>query len=195
MSVLSTLRNSPTQLMRTCVSWHPKGITAVRRFTIEPCAAIPERGLKRKPSSSIKNANPEEATPFIMISEPGEEPCTLIQEKLPKEPLARINNVAYIKMQAWLHQLDEEPPPEHENWTLIQGELPKGELPKGELPKGELPKGELPKEPLCHTHNMNYIRTKAWIQQLEGGVEINHFYMNSELPLSFMKDDTEELYD
>ncbi len=180
MSVLSTLRNSPTQLMRTCVSWHPKGITAVRRFTIEPCAAIPERKLKRKPSSSIKNANPEEATPFIMISEPGEEPCTLIQEKLPKEPLARINNVAYSKMQEWLHQLDEEPPPEHENWTLIQGDLPKGELPK---------------EPLCHTHYMAYIRMQAWIQLLERGVDINYFYMNSELPLSFMEKDTEELYD
>ena len=115
-----------------------------------------------------------------MISEPGEEPCSLIQEKLPKEPLARINNVAYIKMQAWLHQLDEEPPPEHENWTLIQGELPKGELPK---------------EPLCHTHNMAYIRMQAWIQLLEKNVDINYFYMNSELPLSFMEKDTEELYD
>ena len=175
MSVLSTLRNSPTQLVRTCVSWHPKGITAVRRFTIEPCAAIPERRLKRKPSSSIKNANPEEATPFIMISEPEEELCSLIKEKLPKEPLARINNVAYSKMQAWLHQLDEEPPPEHENWTLIQGELPK--------------------EPLCHTHNMAYIRMQAWIQLLEKNVDINYFYMNSELPLSFMEEDTEELYD
>ena len=175
MSVLSTLRNSPTQLVRTCVSWHPKGITAVRRFTIEPCAAIPERKLKRKPSSSIKNANPEEATPFIMISELGEEPCTLIQEKLPKEPLARINNVAYSKMQEWLHQLDEEPPPEHENWTLIQGELPK--------------------ESMCHTHNMAYIRMQAWIQLLEKNVDINYFYMNSELPLSFMEKDTEELYD
>ena len=175
MSVLSTLRNSPTQLVRTCVSWHPKGITAVRRFTLEPCAAIPERKLKRKPSSSIKNANPEEATPFIMISELGEEPCTLIQEKLPKEPLARINNVAYSKMQAWLHQLDEEPPPEHENWTLIQGDLPK--------------------EPMFHTHNMAYIRMQAWIQLLERGVDINYFYMNSELPLSFMEKDTEELYD
>ena len=175
MSVLSTLRNSPTQLVRTCVSWHPKGITAVRRFTIEPCAAIPERKLKRKPSSSIKNANPEEATPFIMISEPGEEPCTLIQEKLPKEPLARINNVAYSKMQEWLYQLDEEPPPEHENWTLIQGELPK--------------------ESMCHTHNMAYIRMQAWIQLLEKNVDINYFYMNSELPLSFMEKDTEELYD
>lgn len=175
MSVLSTLRNSLTQLTRTRVTWHPKGITAVRRFTIEPCAAIPKRRLKRKPSSIIKNANPEEATPFTVISEPGEEPCTLIQGKLPKEPMSRINNVAYSKMQAWLHQLDEEPPPEHGNLTLI--------------------KGELPKEPMCHTHNMSYIRMQAWIQLLERGVDINYFYMNSELPLSFMKEDTEELYD
>ena len=71
--------------------------------------------------------------------------------------------------------MDEEPPTEHENWTLIQGELPK--------------------EPMCHTHNMAYIRMQAWIQLLERGVDINYFYMNSELPLSFMKKDTEELYD
>ena len=138
MSVLSTLRHSLTKLITTRVTWHPEGITAVRRFTIEPCAALPSRVLKGPPSSPIKNANPEEATPFTMIPEP--------EDDLNIEP-----------------------------WTLIQGEIPE--------------------EPLCHTHNMNYIRTKAWIQQLEGGVEINKFYMNSELPLSFMQDDIEELYD
>ena len=119
-----------------------------------------------KPSSSIKNANPEEATPFTMI--PG---------LIPKEPMSHPHNKAYIRVQAWLQQSDEETPPEpeHEPWTLVQGEIPE--------------------EPLCHTHNMAYIRMKAWIQQLEGGVDTNHFYMNSELPLSFMKDDNEELYD
>ena len=138
MSVLSTLRHSLTKLVTTRVSWHPQGITAVRRFTIEPCAALPNRILKGPPSSSIKNADPEEATPFTMIPEPGEELMT-------------------------------------ESWTIVQGEVPE--------------------ESLCHTHNMAYIRTKAWLKQLEGGVEINKFYMNSELPLSFMQDDIEELYD
>ena len=166
MSVLSTLRHSLTKLVTTRVTWHPDGITAVRRFTIEPCAALPSRRLKGPPSSPIKNANPEEATPFTMI--PG---------LIPKEPMSHPHNKAYIRVQAWLQQTDEETPPEpeHEPWTLVQGEIPE--------------------EPLCHTHNMAYIRMKAWLQQLEGGVEINHFYMNSELPLSFMKDDIEELYD
>lgn len=40
------------------------GITDVRRFIIEPCDALPKRSLNFKPSSSIKNADPNEATPF-----------------------------------------------------------------------------------------------------------------------------------
>ena len=128
MSVLSTLRNSSTQLSRTRVTWHPLGITAVRVFTIEPCAAIPKRRLKRKPSSIIKNANPEEATPFTVFSELETEPRIIVQEKLPKKPR------------------------------------------------------------LCQTHTMAQVQ--GWLQQLGGGVDINHSYMNSELPLSFK----EELY-
>lgn len=46
------------------VSWHPKGITAVRCFTIEPCDALPTRELIGVPISEIKNANPEESNPF-----------------------------------------------------------------------------------------------------------------------------------
>ena len=129
MSVLSTLRNSSTQLSRTRVTWHPQGITAVRVFTIEPCAAIPKRRLKRKPSSLIKNANSEEATPFTVISELEPEPRIIVQEALPKKPRR------------------------------------------------------------CQTHTMAQVQ--GWLQQLGGGVDINHSYMNSELPLSFK----EELYD
>ena len=128
MSVLSTLRNSSTQLSRTRVTWHPQGITDVRVFTIEPCAAIPKRILKRKPSSLIKNANPEEATPFTVISELEPEPRIIVQEALPKKPRR------------------------------------------------------------CQTHTMAQVQ--GWLQQLGGGVDINHSYMNSELPLSFK----EELY-
>ena len=129
MSVLSTLRNSSTQLSRTRVTWHPLGITAVRVFTIEPCAAIPKRRLKRKPSSLIKNANLEEATPFTVISELEPEPRIIVQEALPKKPRR------------------------------------------------------------CQTHTMAQVQ--GWLQQLGGGVDINHSYMDSELPLSFK----EELYD
>ena len=52
------------------VHWHPEGITAVRHFTIEPCAALPTRVLKGKPASAIKQADPEAALPFQMPSEP-----------------------------------------------------------------------------------------------------------------------------
>ena len=52
------------------VHWHPEGITAVRYFTIEPCAALPTRVLKGKPVSVIKQADPEAALPFQMPPEP-----------------------------------------------------------------------------------------------------------------------------
>jgi hypothetical protein len=69
MCVLSTLRTSITQLFGSRVTWHPQGITSVRRFTIEPCAALPKRSLKHIPTSTIRNSNLEEACPFI-IPEP-----------------------------------------------------------------------------------------------------------------------------
>ena len=46
------------------ISWNPIGITAVRRFIIEPCYALPKRELKSAPVSEIKNKNKEEAVPF-----------------------------------------------------------------------------------------------------------------------------------
>jgi len=46
------------------ISWNPIGITAVRRFIIEPCDALPKRELKSAPVSEIKNKNKEEAVPF-----------------------------------------------------------------------------------------------------------------------------------
>jgi len=52
------------------VHWHPEGITAVRHFTIEPCAALPTRVLKGKPASAIKQADPEAALPFQMPPDP-----------------------------------------------------------------------------------------------------------------------------
>ena len=70
MCVLSTLRTSISQLIGARVTWHPQGITAVRRFTIESCAALPKRSLKKKPVSVIKDSNPEDACPFIIIPEP-----------------------------------------------------------------------------------------------------------------------------
>ena len=156
MSVLSTLRNSSTQLSRTRVTWHPLGITAVRVFTIEPCAAIPKRRLKRKPSSLIKNANSEEATPFTVIPKRGlkRKQPSLIKNANPEEatPFTVISEL--------------EPEPR----IIVQEALPK-------------------KPRRCQTHTMAQVQ--GWLQQLGGGVDINHSYMDSELPLSFK----EELYD
>ena len=166
MSVLSTLRNSHTKLIRPRVTWHPKGITAVRRFTIEPCAAIPKRRLKRKPPSRIKNANPEEATPFTMISELEPEPRIIVQAALPKKP-HRCQSHTMALVQGWLQQL---------GWGVDFNYL---------YMDSELPLS------FIEDHSMAYGKVHGWLQQLDGGSEINHLYMNSELPLSFK----EELYD
>ena len=73
MSVLSTLRSSISQLTGSRITWHPLGITAVRRFTIESCAALPKRSLKHTPKSTVRNANLKEACPFTIIPEPESE--------------------------------------------------------------------------------------------------------------------------
>ena len=64
------------------VHWHPEGITAVRHFTIEPCAALPTRVLKGKPASAIKQADPEAALPFQMPPEPDSTTGEPIAEEL-----------------------------------------------------------------------------------------------------------------
>ena len=152
MSVLSTLRNSSTQLSRTRVTWHPQGITAVRVFTIEPCAAIPKRILKRKPSSIIKNANPKEATPF-----------TIPKRRLKRKPPSLIKNAN---------------PEEATPFTVISELEPEPRI---------IVQEKLPKKPhRCHSHTMALVQ--GWLQQLGEGVDINHSYMNSELPLSFIED-------
>ena len=63
MCVLSTLRYSLTNIIGSCVTWHPQGITDIRLFTIESCSA-----LLKKPTSKIKRVNSKEATPFTIIS-------------------------------------------------------------------------------------------------------------------------------
>lgn len=63
------------------VSWHPKGITAVRCFTIEPCDALPTRELIGVPISEIKNANPEESNPF-RVSETIDEQLVNLEKRL-----------------------------------------------------------------------------------------------------------------
>ena len=60
------------------ISWHPIGITSVRRFVIEPCDALPERELKGVPESPIKKADPDEANPFKIPEATVEELTDLI---------------------------------------------------------------------------------------------------------------------
>jgi hypothetical protein len=63
------------------VSWHPKGITAVRCFTIESCEALPTRELVGVPISEIKNANSEESNPF-RVSETIDEQLVNLEKRL-----------------------------------------------------------------------------------------------------------------
>ena len=186
MSVLSTLRNSVTKIVGTRVTWHPQGITAVRVFTIEPCAAIPKRTLERKRRSRIKNANPEEANPFTVISElkpdpriivqeklPSElkpDPRIIVQEKLPKKP-HRCHSHTMALVQGWLQQLGDGVDINH---SYMYSELPLS---------------------FIEDHSMAYGKVQGWLQQLDGGGDINHLYMKSELPLFFYEEDTEQLYD
>jgi hypothetical protein len=86
MSILRTTGSILQPLLtpaKKTVHWHPKGITSVRRFTIESCAALPTRILKGKPSSLVKNANPEAARPFQI---PPENEHTNIQTPPAAEP-------------------------------------------------------------------------------------------------------------
>lgn len=57
-----------THIIKKKVTWHPKGITSVKRFFIEPCIALPVRELVGIPISEIKQSNPEEANPFKIPS-------------------------------------------------------------------------------------------------------------------------------
>ena len=57
-------------MIRKNVNWHPQGITNVKHFTIEPCAALPERKLKKKPKSLIRDYNLVEASPYTIPQPP-----------------------------------------------------------------------------------------------------------------------------
>jgi hypothetical protein len=65
-------------IIKRRISWHPIGITSVRRFVIEPCDALPKRELKGVPKSPIKKANPDEANPFKIPEATTEELIDLI---------------------------------------------------------------------------------------------------------------------
>ena len=67
-------------IVKKAVTWHPKGITEVRCFTIESCEALPKRELVETPKSTIKDADPEASNPFKIPGE-GDEVLTF-EERL-----------------------------------------------------------------------------------------------------------------
>lgn len=172
MSVLSTLRNSITQLTGSRVTWHPLGITAVRRFTIEPCAALPKRILKGVPSSPIKKANPEEACPFTIIPEPTDILVDTVQEgKIPEEDYE-------FKLIATL-----EPPSEIDPQALISHKENIIDI--------------NPDYFHCHTSTLAYVEYISDMQLLAA----TNSYDKPELPnkpdlsLTFIEDEEDNLYD
>ena len=67
-----------SHVIKRRISWHPFGITSVRRFVIEPCDALPKRELNGVPESPIKKADPDEANPFKIPEATVEELTDLI---------------------------------------------------------------------------------------------------------------------
>jgi len=67
-----------SHVIKRRISWHPIGITSVRRFVIEPCDALPKRELNGVPESPIKKADPDEANPFKIPEATTEELTDLI---------------------------------------------------------------------------------------------------------------------
>ena len=63
-------------IAKKAVTWHPRGITEVRRFTIESCESLPKRELVGPPKSTIKDADPEASNPF-KIPDEGDEVLTI----------------------------------------------------------------------------------------------------------------------
>ena len=171
MGVLSTLRNSVTQIIGSRVTWHPEGITAVRRFTIEPCAALPKRRLKGIPSSPIKKANPEEACPFTIIPEPCDNLVDTVQEGKKPEEYYEFKLIATL-----------EPPSKIDPQALKS---------YTEGPIIDIN----PDYFHCHTSTLAYVKYIS-DKQLEEATNFNDFYDMSELPLSFIEEEEEEsLYD
>ena len=67
-----------SHVIKRRISWHPFGITSVRRFVIEPCDALPKRELNGVPESPIKKADPDESNPFKIPEATVEELTDLI---------------------------------------------------------------------------------------------------------------------
>ena len=184
MCVLSTLRNSVTQIIGSRVTWHPPGITAVRRFTIEPCAALPKRRLKGIPSFPIKKANPDEACPFTIIPEPCDNLVDTVQEGNKSEG-KKPEEYNDLKLIATLEPPSEVDPQALKSYT---------EGPCDERPYSEEEFVDInPDYFHCHTSTLAYIKYIS-DKQLEEATNLNDFYDKSELPLSFIEEE-ENLYD
>lgn len=79
-----------SHVIKRRISWHPFGITSVRRFVIEPCDALPKRELNGVPESPIKKADPDEANPFKIPEATVEELTDLIASGISLEDVEDI---------------------------------------------------------------------------------------------------------
>ena len=114
------------------VSWHPKGITAVRCFTIESCDALPTRELIGVPISEIKNANPEESNPF-RVSDTIDEQLMNLEKRL--EYLQNEGGASRMALEDMVDDLLDETSPNPINWNEYN---PGGEITPFSYTKGEM---------------------------------------------------------
>jgi hypothetical protein len=114
------------------VTWHPKGITAVRCFTIEACDALPTRELIGVPISEIKNANPEESNPF-RVSDTIDEQLVNLEKRL--EYLQNEDGASRMALEDMVDDLLDETSPNPINWGEHN---PGGEITPFSYTKGEM---------------------------------------------------------
>jgi len=144
-------------IVKKAVTWHPKGITEVRRFTIESCEALPKRELVGTPISPIKDADPEASNPFKIPDEDDEvltfeERLLNLQNDNYKVPCSDTPSIEDIKLvsleerilnlqnavnlEHMVNNLVEEPDPHAMDWGVC--DTPQPEMPVFRYTKGDM---------------------------------------------------------
>jgi len=144
-------------IAKKAVTWHPRGITEVRRFTIESCESLPKRELVGPPKSTIKDADPEASNPFKIPDEDDEvltfeerllnlqndnyePPCPDtssiedIQLASLEERLLNLQNA--VNLEHMVNNLLEEPDPHTMDWEVC--DTPQPEMPVFRYTKGDM---------------------------------------------------------
>jgi len=104
------------------VMWHPQGITAVRRFTIEPCDALPTRELVGVPISPIKDNDPEASNPFKIPEEDCGPARTPFGVRIIEAKIENMKNA--VILEKMVTDLVEEPDPYTMDWELCDANQP-----------------------------------------------------------------------